>query len=625
MLPWLKDMSEIQRCALAASVPGTAASIPALAACLHFTGIGGGEDGFDRLILLGLAMGLMAGFTALWTLAFAYALTLGSLWAAWREVAALLVRLPLAATRTLLRAASGGAGAPLAPRLADYRFAAAAGAASPALPDSPPESPVLVDTGSFRVDRAKALEKLKGFQFRDAEGFLLPWVRCAVASGASRIRIERIDRGLRIRFNGDPITPATLKDPYEALFSEVGASGPARHLAVGLLAALRLAPAKIRIASGAGASRGCLNIGPADQDDRADGTGTDTDMEIRWSGFASLILIERCLAAASAGLGPSAPRVTLDGRLIEAGAPSGDGAVQVLEGTARGFVTRLRESARPGIRLYHLGALVEELPWPDKHHPFEARLENAAFKLDISQSGVVRDRVFDAAVALAVRKAEELEKSLAGDSGRPEYAIPGRLKSLFKNVVLLSMGTAAALALWPIGVDIPRGAHWVHLDHTPEVFVTWVGAVLFLTGFACVQFAVAAHRGSWFKNDWWPLVPLSPLLFWLLLCGSILPAFHGVAVGPGWIQLHYPWPLVRRLATIDIRAISVTDRQSIPPAENRWSVEFRTREGRRYKSSYADPGQITEAARTVSRASDTPIGWWRKDGAFGYLTPRAAP
>jgi len=39
----------------------------------------------------------------------------------------------------------------------------------------------LVGSGSFKVDRQRALEKLKEFQLPDPDMFLLPWIRCAVA------------------------------------------------------------------------------------------------------------------------------------------------------------------------------------------------------------------------------------------------------------------------------------------------------------------------------------------------------------------------------------------------------------------------------------------------------------
>jgi len=40
-----------------------------------------------------------------------------------------------------------------------------------------PETPSLVGSGSFKVDRQRALEKLKDFQLPDADMFLLPWIR----------------------------------------------------------------------------------------------------------------------------------------------------------------------------------------------------------------------------------------------------------------------------------------------------------------------------------------------------------------------------------------------------------------------------------------------------------------
>ena len=64
---------------------------------------------------------------------------------------------------------------------------------------------MLIASGSFQVERSKALEKLQGFQLGDPDGFLIPWIRCAAASGATRIHLVRLDRGLRMIFDGRPI------------------------------------------------------------------------------------------------------------------------------------------------------------------------------------------------------------------------------------------------------------------------------------------------------------------------------------------------------------------------------------------------------------------------------------
>src|SRR5262245_463167 len=98
------------------------------------------------------------------------------------------------------------------------------------------KTPKLVASGSFRVDRQRALEKLKDFQLPDPDMFLLPWIRCAVASGATRVTMD-LDSA-EIRFDGRGFMREELTDPYACLFDE---SAPPRNrqLAYALLATLR--------------------------------------------------------------------------------------------------------------------------------------------------------------------------------------------------------------------------------------------------------------------------------------------------------------------------------------------------------------------------------------------------
>ena len=48
----------------------------------------------------------------------------------------------------------------------------------------------LVETGTFRIDRHYALKTLSHFQLPDATQFILLWLRCAIASGATKMGME---------------------------------------------------------------------------------------------------------------------------------------------------------------------------------------------------------------------------------------------------------------------------------------------------------------------------------------------------------------------------------------------------------------------------------------------------
>jgi hypothetical protein len=67
----------------------------------------------------------------------------------------------------------------------------------------------LVSTGSFLVDRARALDKLMRFQMPDARMYLLPWAQAAAASGASRVCVSTQPYGLEFCFDGRPGAPGT--------------------------------------------------------------------------------------------------------------------------------------------------------------------------------------------------------------------------------------------------------------------------------------------------------------------------------------------------------------------------------------------------------------------------------
>lgn len=102
----------------------------------------------------------------------------------------------------------------------------------------------LVASGSFRVDRNRALDKLMRFQLPEARMYPLPWVQAAVAGGALGIRIVPQPAGLEFSFDGKPWTVAELNDPYRHLFDEDpdGSKTRNRELAIGLLTALRIPP-----------------------------------------------------------------------------------------------------------------------------------------------------------------------------------------------------------------------------------------------------------------------------------------------------------------------------------------------------------------------------------------------
>ncbi len=105
----------------------------------------------------------------------------------------------------------------------------------------------LVESGAFRVDRSRALDKLMRFQLPEARMYPLPWVQAAVASGATKVVITPQPTGLQFDFDGQPWTKRDLADPYRHLFDEDPDGSKTRHreLAIGVLTALRVPPISI--------------------------------------------------------------------------------------------------------------------------------------------------------------------------------------------------------------------------------------------------------------------------------------------------------------------------------------------------------------------------------------------
>jgi hypothetical protein len=106
--------------------------------------------------------------------------------------------------------------------------------------------------GSFTLDPAAALEKLREFQLRDPTRFVLSWVRAATLLGATRIDVEIDADDVWLRFDGERLDAAD----FEALWSSVvGRRGSARvracrELALGINGAFTWEAKAVAVRSG---------------------------------------------------------------------------------------------------------------------------------------------------------------------------------------------------------------------------------------------------------------------------------------------------------------------------------------------------------------------------------------
>ena len=272
----------------------------------------------------------------------------------------------------------------------------------PAPAPKPGEGPVHVDAGSFRVDPSKMLEKLSEHQLVDANDFILAFVRCAVASSASYIVVEHGWTSLRLRFDGRPFSEHELRDPYRALLdSEAEEAARGAQLAYGFLAVLRLNPEAVWVQSGPPQSRVRLSLSPRETTVQPGWISADTEIFIAF-GLSGLWKAPRACRRAQSGVGLCPAQVTVDGA----------GVTDFI--TAKGFAPTGWSSYKHGgwtiawkprsgevasrVRVYHLGAFVEEFEQPIAGIPqqVDAALTHPDLRLSISQGSVVRDPLFNA-------------------------------------------------------------------------------------------------------------------------------------------------------------------------------------------------------------------------------------
>ncbi|HVE13604.1 MAG TPA: hypothetical protein VNI01_09440 [Elusimicrobiota bacterium] len=292
---------------------------------------------------------------------------------------------------------------------------------------------VYVGSGSFKLARSKALEKLAQFQLAEKDRALLSWIRAASAGGASFIRVSREGGGLLLEFNGAPLERAALADPYAALLSEDDAPDLARRrqLGLGLLAAWNLRASRVEIDAGTGPARFRLSAaGPESEALSAlpgDGSIVRVHIQLdRRSGAA----LGGCLARLreSCRLTPCA--VELEGVAAPWGPPPG---TVRLSGDRRGWIALAAdpEGERAKIALYSLGVLAGAVEHASPAVCAEGAIDDDAFRLDASQAGVVEDpalagalRAFDEQVATLLRDMAQRQRERMAGLGKAIAASP---------------------------------------------------------------------------------------------------------------------------------------------------------------------------------------------------------
>ena len=255
----------------------------------------------------------------------------------------------------------------------------------------------LVGSGTFVVDRQRALDKLMRFQLPDPETCLLPLIRCALAGKATEIVIsEPAHGGLQIKYDGELFTRERLADPYSAIFeTKSAANAAARHLATGLLCALRLKPQVITVSTGPAGSRFRLKIDELGREaiQPSEAPGEGTVVHLLWRGFAPL-RNGRLLTHVRARCALSPVPVVINGReMPRSGGNTGAPGLYFEDGGLSGFLA-VPETASPISTIsVSVNNVLLEMPLSVKlpYLQVSGYLNNDDFTMNISQTGVVNN------------------------------------------------------------------------------------------------------------------------------------------------------------------------------------------------------------------------------------------
>lgn len=330
-----------------------------------------------------------------------------------------------------------------AAHLLDFGAEEERGAPAEAYPDP---GGALVESGTFRVDRDKALEKLQRFQLPDPYMYLLPFVRCAAASDARSIRFSRVPGGLEMRFEGSPLEERALEDPYHYLLEGGEDAARYRHLAVGLLAAFRLEPKRITIASGGARESFLLTLDSPKHESvsHPETVLLNTAITVVWDApFWRTVRVDRQLEYVQSHCDPSRCEIRLLDRALESeeGPEPGFGRRFDDEGVY-GWV-EIPENPAPVSKLeaYSWGVRVGPLQLNLPMAQVRGRVNDDSFGLNASQTGVTADkRLAHLAVVLARQAEGLLLETLDGLAGRlsavgSRMAEDGYLRRVWARVV----------------------------------------------------------------------------------------------------------------------------------------------------------------------------------------------
>lgn len=286
------------------------------------------------------------------------------------------------------------------------------------------ETGELVESGSFRVDRARALEKLSTFRRRDV-GCVMLFARAAAASGAKELAVERGTRSVVFRFDGAPFARRELADPFGVLFDESGGGDARRRwLALAMIHAWRPSLKKLTVASGKDPDGAVVE---------SDGLGAEKVENGGTPDGRTVVTLELSSSDEGHWRHPAAPElivcnprshlwgrmavsVSNGGRVEGRFAPSaaGPGELAFDENGVFGHISVPPEPAlESSIDAYIHGVYAGRLDWRDKLLPVVGKADDPSLSLDASLASVVQNERRERLEELVRRKAGELAARVA--------------------------------------------------------------------------------------------------------------------------------------------------------------------------------------------------------------------
>lgn len=268
---------------------------------------------------------------------------------------------------------------------------------------------VLVCSGSFVVDKQRALDKLMRFQLPDPESCLLPMIRCAQSGKASEISIREImPNGLELHFDGAPLQRERLSDPYAALFeTKTSANAGARHLATGLLCALRLKPQTITVSAGRPGARFRLKIDGLGKEviQPSEGPGKGTVIRLLWGGTISLLRNRRLLSRVRERCSLSPVPLLINGRDIPRERAGGSG-LYFEEGGVYGHISVPKWAGSSSELTPAVANVTLDNSLSVKLHYLQVAgyVNSDDFTMNISQTGVINNTRCSRAVGAVARQ-----------------------------------------------------------------------------------------------------------------------------------------------------------------------------------------------------------------------------